>query len=81
MAKNGFVIGLSTDTRTNPDQYWDGVAATADIDNAIFFDDIASARIEAARVQGVTAEKHVEAYSVVKTVAHDPVLAPGGTGI
>jgi len=81
MAKNGYIIGISTDTNVNPTQYWGGVDAVDSIDDAVFIDVLATARIEAGRVQGVLPDKHVEAYPATKTTAHSPALPVGNTGI
>lgn len=80
MPKNGYVIGISTDSNTNPDQYWGGAVPVADIEEAVFIGDLGTARVEAGKVQSITPDKHVEPYPAVKTTAHNPPLPTTGAG-
>lgn len=79
MAINGFVIGFSESTSTNPTTYWDGDEQVETIDDAEFFATIALARLKAGELQVGFPENHVEAYSATKTIAHNPAL--GTTGV
>ena len=75
---NGFVVGLAPNTSVPPTSYWDGEEFIPEIDLAKFYLAINVARIEAGNLQTLNANEHVEAYSVVKEVSHDPPLTGSG---
>lgn len=78
MAKEGFVIGMAPDTATNPTGYWDGTQQVTSIDNALFYDDLREARIAAGNLQVTDPGIHIEAYSAILSITHEPALTGAG---